>query len=1801
MDSGLTRFKNSPKRCAFRLPALLIAFGVSFLPSLLSAQQNFQWRNFTRINDGLDSNNVRSIADGRMGGIWLATSAGLSYFDGFWQNHDVPVGEVSQVFEDRDEVIWATTDSGIFRGIFNRSVNQIDWRSHYSTNTGLIDNRVLTAIQRDADEATRNEGEIWIGTPIGVNRFDGETWHPVLEVADGQPGVGVQTIYEDEAGGLWFGLLPGAAADLLSHYDGVQWRTFGADDGLPRAIVDAIVDDGAGNLWIGTTEGAAVYDGSTWELLTTINSPLIDNRVQALMRDRNGVIWIGTTSGISLFDRGNWSQLTKANGLASNNVQVLFESQNGEIWIGTRDNGVSFSDRSWQPITTNHGLSDNRIISMVTDENQRVWVGTPDGLNRRTSSGVETIEQLQGREIREIVPDMQGRIWLGTDQGLWMTDGGVWQNLRIERGVNETQAVAVDLAANIWVSTGILLEGDPGLGFLPGIHRYDGARWHSEQELIQQMDRTVVAMLVDSRGRIFFGALSDASFDSGLWVLDAVLLRRLELPASGDIRAMLETEDGSIWVGSEIGIHVLDRETLIPHAWLTTEHGLVDNNVQALFRDRSNRIWIGTADGVGIFEDGQFTRVLTETDGLNSNNISAITQVGDAFWFGSPDDGISIFNPELIPPDTRITNGPTQGETIGDTSVIFKFEGGDASTPAAELRYKYQIDDNIPVFTDDDGRDKRVLLANLGEGVHHFTVRAIDREGNTDPIGATAEFAVDSVPPRVGISRPKPSEVIRGTFPVEGTATDDTDFLDYRIRIYVGNGLTGPPALDSTFVSVNPVENSTLYNWNTRTLSDGTYTLWLSARDAIDSGFDQQHYGEAVVTVEVDNTPPIVSVQRPLPDSTISGSATLRIEFDDAHLKQYTLEYALQEDADDSEWVTIRDDEISESSVAVSWDTSSLDGQIYVRADAQDSAGNTGRSETVPYRLDNAAARPVVSIIKPEGGTTPLSRDLIIIGTVNVGIAEDAMIEEVILEYRNLSDDATVWNEIPSLAARGRHLNEEEIARWNTEEVPDGEYRLRLIAIDSYGYVSETIRDLILDNTHPEASITSPQHGAVLPAGNIDVTGIAADNHFLRYELQVLHDENEEVIRTVSTPVEDGLLGQWNAANLEGEYTLRLTVRDEAGLDSSAEVSVILDAREVTARINSPKPGEFLEDTVQITGTVQDENFRRFELSFRPSDAQSRSPKGEIPVVDSGQPKNDEPLAVWETPRLDEAYELHIVAFDDSGKQSEHSVPVFIDSFEPTAEIISPNDGKPLSGSVDIVGTADDAHFKDYMLEVRPAGHTDGWVPILAFPSTQPKRSEILGSWTTPPTEEDYEVRLIVTDRSGKTSTSSVRVTVDNELPRVRIDEPANDVLVSERIEISGVAVDANLRLYRLEVRAADEGKDWQTIIQSDAAERDEVTAQWTPPEVEGKYEIRLTAEDFSGNPPVEARVTLLVDRIPPQAEILSPIENQQLPLQVEILGTAHDRNFGEYVIEYSSEDSPDIWLPISKPAAFLNPVTRGTLGIWTAPELAGGYTLRLRVEDRAGHRTQDEVRVFLSPSLDRTSGGVVESQDGRARIVFPSNSLPDRAVITINPVSENGLGILDGINEASGTSNYSLDYKFAPTSLRLHDLKPATIEFVLEGLQGAVSDTEELTIVRIDNGDRKRVGGTIDRGGGKISTAVLSLGRYAVAAMPRQVSGSVLISNLTCQPRLFSPNRGESTDISFQLSRTTDIIIKIYNEAGRLRRVLTSPEVMSTGTNVLRWDGRDDDGALVVSNFYIITVEGEGVLRTKTVVVTNR
>ncbi len=76
----------------------------------------------------------------------------------------------------------------------------------------------------------------------------------------------------------------------------------------------------------------------------------------------------------------------------------------------------------------------------------------------------------------------------------------------------------------------------------------------------------------------------------------------------------------------------------------TTADGLPNNAVRALFLDSKNMLWVGTENGVSVFENGSF-HTITESDGLAQNSCWAISQ--DHFgtmWFASYGGGITKFD-----------------------------------------------------------------------------------------------------------------------------------------------------------------------------------------------------------------------------------------------------------------------------------------------------------------------------------------------------------------------------------------------------------------------------------------------------------------------------------------------------------------------------------------------------------------------------------------------------------------------------------------------------------------------------------------------------------------------------------------------------------------------------------------------------------------------------------------------------------------------------------------------------------------------------------------------------------------------------------------------------------------------------------------------------------------------------------------------------------------------------------------------------------------------------------------------------
>lgn len=79
--------------------------------------------------------------------------------------------------------------------------------------------------------------------------------------------------------------------------------------------------------------------------------------------------------------------------------------------------------------------------------------------------------------------------------------------------------------------------------------------------------------------------------------------------------------------------------------------------------------------------------------------------------------------------------------------------------------------------------------------------------------------------------------------------------------------------------------------------------------------------------------------------------------------------------------------------------------------------------------------------------------------------------------------------------------------------------------------------------------------------------------------------------------------------------------------------------------------------------------------------------------------------------------------------------------------ITSPEPGDPVSGTVEISGTANVPNFAFFKYEVAPIG-SQNWGTISAV--REPVVNDVLGSWnTTSLTNGDYFLRLVVTDNVG--------------------------------------------------------------------------------------------------------------------------------------------------------------------------------------------------------------------------------------------------------------------------------------------------------------------------------------------------------------------------------------------------------------------------------------------------------------------
>jgi hypothetical protein len=255
-------------------------------------------------------------------------------------------------------------------------------------------------------------------------------------------------------------------------------------------------------------------------------------------------------------------------------------------------------------------------------------------------------------------------------------------------------------------------------------------------------------------------------------------------------------------------------------------------------------------------------------------------------------------------------------------------------------------------------------------------------------------------------------------------------------------------------------------------------------------------------------------------------------------------------------------------------------------------------------------------------------------------------------------------------------------------------------------------------------------------------------------------------------------------------------------------------------------------------------------------------------------------------------------------------------------------------------------------------------------------------------------------------------------------------------------------------------------------------------------------------------------------------------------------------------------------------------------------------IQDNIGNYIDSTSWTFTTGVFDTVgfAGGIVSA--GGFEVYFPQGALPSEVTV--------GLGVIPaGVLQPGpmlGFTDMAVDMEPATTLTRdaiLSVAVPDSIATAHGGMSVFAFQAYDSSLA-----EWSFLGGSAS--GNRISLSINRLGRYGLFASAPQAAAVDFESSVALIPRVINPKRGAGTgnnqlNVSYKISQATQVTAKIYSRRGRLVKTLESSYLSTVGDQLLRWDGRGDDGSYADDGIYVLVIEAEGKQVQKTFVVLNK
>lgn len=669
---------------------ILIGFFAGiFIVNALAQSTDLRFTHITT-EQGLSNNELTSIAQDKNGFIWIGTNDGLNRFDGYEikvyrhilnEPTSVLSNFISNILVDSQNYIWIGTLNGI--SLYNKDE----------------DNFINLKVYHGKDEQTNNyitwfvedsKGNVLVSNDRGYI-FQYDRKKKIFNQLSDQslPSINCMKLSRDTL------LYIGTKSGLFSFNRTTKRFT---EISLPVApeynpLNISSIEIYKNNIWVGTHAlGALIYNPYRKDIIY-VNKLLnfTDNgcfRILRLYSDKQNNIWIADAEGIKMFNEDlklfkSYRHNPNSNySLSTDGGKVVFVDCQKNKWIGTSLGGlnVAYERKRFHNLKPeNEGdinLTRNIVSTVTKDRENNLWIGYfNEGIDKITPDlkaksiylpNDKDPNSLGHSTVQAIFQDRKGNIWTGTYTGgleLFDKQTGKFHKYQHDPqnpgsiACNDVRSIVEDKQGNLWiVAHGVGIDKfDPQTKkfyhytFAPSNRKWKVSNWNFKL-LIDSYDTLWLAGTTGLCKMNYDGTIAE------IFTMDPSDRFSLSNKYLNDV---FEDNRRNLWVGTYEGLNYFNRKTR-KFTHLTTENGLLNDNIKAILEDKDGNIWASSNKGITKiapkFDNANNLisydiRNYDERDGIESNAFFDRAAYFDAkanlMYFGGL-KGITYFQPDNI-------------------------------------------------------------------------------------------------------------------------------------------------------------------------------------------------------------------------------------------------------------------------------------------------------------------------------------------------------------------------------------------------------------------------------------------------------------------------------------------------------------------------------------------------------------------------------------------------------------------------------------------------------------------------------------------------------------------------------------------------------------------------------------------------------------------------------------------------------------------------------------------------------------------------------------------------------------------------------------------------------------------------------------------------------------------------------------------------------------------------------------------------------------------------------------------------